>query len=230
MKAVLLEILTYCYLSSILVAAVAAIRYRKDLASRGLAILVPYLLLVLVQEVVLTITRNYGFTNNAIVYNLYRPINVLVFAYLYYQLPFMKQARKLIIGTTILYLLITVVDYAFFESINDTSMFLILTRGFIITFFAVVFLFHYFFLDDPAGEKYWNPYIWITVGILIFYPVISLSLSLQKFLVPVTESNSGIRLYNFIPQLMSIFMYSCFCYAFYLCQRKKLTSSPRSSP
>jgi hypothetical protein len=186
----------------------------------------PYLLLVFIQETSLGFVRMYDPAyNNAIIYNIYRPINVLVFAFLYYQIPFMKPFRQMILWSTTIYLLVYVIHYSFLESIHTASTYLILFRGFIITFFAILFLFKYFLLDDIREEKFWHPYIWITIGIVTFYPVVSISISLQKLLLTSGSIIKGFQLYNIIPQVMSIFMYGCFSYAFYLCQRKKLTLS-----
>jgi hypothetical protein len=79
----------------------------------------------------------------------------------------------------------------------------------------------YFNLDNSAEEKFWRPLLWITIGIATFYPVISISLSLQNYLTVGRYTFYGLKVYQVIPQLMSIFMYSCFSYAFYLCQKKK---------
>jgi hypothetical protein len=68
------------------------------------------------------------------------------------------------------------------------------------------------------------PHIWITIGVATFYPVISISLSFQKYLSANDATLFGLKVYQAIPQVMSIFMYSCFSYAFYLCQKKKWTS------
>jgi hypothetical protein len=218
--------LFYFYQVSILVSVILAFYFRKDLKARQLMILGPYLFLVFIQEALLGYVRMMDpLFNNAIIYNIYRPINVLVFALLYYQVPFMKPYRKTIFWTTAIYLLVNLIHYSFIESIHTVSTYLILARGFIITFFGILFLFKYFLLDNIQIEKFWHPYIWITIGIVIFYPVISISISLQKFILASGSGSKGFELYNIIPQVMSIFMYGCFSYAFYLCQRKKLILS-----
>jgi hypothetical protein len=64
------------------------------------------------------------------------------------------------------------------------------------------------------------PVIWITIGIVVFYPVVNISFAFYTHLVSYRSDFLGIKLYKVIPQLMSIFMYSCFNYAFYLCKKK----------
>jgi hypothetical protein len=208
------------YLASILFSVLMAFIFRKHLRNRHLMILLPYLTYVFFQETILGLLYYLDYyKSNAIVYNIFRPFNVLAFFWIYYNLPFMASFRKLIAWLTVMFLAVTVFDYCFLESIFKLSPYLPLARGFVITFYALLFLFRYFQLDNPEEEKFWRPLLWITTGIVIFYPVVSLSLSFQKFLSDDNATLFGNKLYNAIPQLMSIFLYSCFSYAFYLCKK-----------
>ncbi len=208
------------YWISIAGCCVFAFIYRKDLVKRHLLILLPYLIYVFAQEITLFILNGMGyFRSNALVYNIYRPVSALIFAYIYYRIPFMLPFRKLILGITIVYLGTAILNYGFLESIFATSSYLTLARGFVITSFAILFLFRYFNLDNVSEERYWRPLLWITAGVAIFYPVVSISLTFQKFLAADNATFLNMKLYQVIPQVMSIFMYSCFSYAFYLCRK-----------
>jgi hypothetical protein len=218
----MVETLYIIYLISILLSAVMAILNRKYLASRKLSILVPFLIYIFLQETILSLNNFFGyFHSNAVIYNIYRPISAMVFAFIYFSIPFMSPLKKLIAGLTIIYLLLTVINYCFIESIFTASSYFTLARGIVITFFAILFLFRYFNLDNIAEEKYWRPLIWVTAGIALFYPVTSISLTFQKYLANEQATFYGLRLYQLIPQVMSIFMYNCFSYAFYLCRKIK---------
>jgi hypothetical protein len=202
--------------------AAMAFVYRKYLRGRQLIILLPYLIFVFIQETSLTILTRIGYiSSTAIVYNIYRPLSAIVFAFIYYRIPFMLPVRKLITSIVIIYICITLINYFFIESIFVTSSYLAVARGFVITLFAILFLFSYFNLDNTAEEKYWRPLIWITAGVTIFYPVISISITFQKFLAASNATLFSQKVYQLIPQVMSIFMYSCFSYAFYLCRKIK---------
>jgi hypothetical protein len=215
------SILLFFYLGCILFSAIMAFVYRRELRGRQLSILLPYLVLVFIQEIVIAFANYKGYmVNNAVLYNIYRPASVIVFFWIYYPIPFMVPLRKLLLWMTAIYLIVILVNYCFLESIVTTSSYLTLARGFVITFYGILFLFRYFNLDNLAEEKYWRPVIWITIGIVIFYPVISISANFQKYLAADSATLYGLKLYQVIPQLMSIFMYSCFSYAFYLCQKK----------
>lgn len=122
-----------------------------------------------------------------------------------------------------IYLLANVLIYFFVNSIFEPNGYLVLMRGFVISCFAIFFLFRYFHLDNREEEEFWNPLLWITIGAIIFYPVISISLGFQKYLSAMNARIGDFRIYNLIPQALSIFMYGCFSYAFYLCKKKNWT-------
>lgn len=215
-------ILAFLYLASIFFSVIMAFVHQKAIKSRRISILLPYLILLFIQETILVLAEHYEyFVSNAIVYNIYRPVSALVFFWIYYNIPFMVLFRRLMLWMTVIYLGITLLNYCFIESIFTTSSYLTLTRGFVITFYGILFLVRYFNLDNLAEEKYWRPLLWITIGIVIFYPVISISINFQKYLAAASATFYGLKLYQIIPQVMSIFMYSCFSYAFYLCKKEK---------
>lgn len=218
----MVAVLYTLYMASILLSAVMAVINHKYIFSRKLTILIPFLIYIFLQETVLALNNYFSYINsNAVVYNIYRPVSVIIFAFIYFSIPFMSTLKKLIAGITIVYLVLTVINYGFFESIFTASSYFTLARGIVITFFALLFLFRYFNLDNVAEEKYWRPLIWITAGIALFYPVTSISLTFQKYLANEQATLYGMRLYQLIPQVMSIFMYNCFSYAFYLCRKIK---------
>jgi hypothetical protein len=209
------------YLASILFSVLAAFIYRKHLESRKLLIMLPFLFLVFIQEAILGILAMYSKSSgNSIIYNIYRPATVIVFGFIYYRLPFMESVKRLIVIIVSLYLLLVLSNHIFLESILDTGTYMILVRGFFITFLCLLFLARYFHLDNLSEEKYWRPLLWVTIAIAIFYPVTSISISFQKYLSHGDYTLYGFKLYHVIPRVMSIFMYSCFSYAFFLCRKR----------
>jgi hypothetical protein len=198
-----------------------AIIYRKGLIVRKLTVLVYFLPIVFFQEIALYIADHLRFSySSAVVYNIYRPICTIVFASIYYKVPFMSSLKKWIAWLTIAYLCIILVSYVFLHSFFSNNTYLILCRGVLLTFCAILFLFRYFTLDNLIEEKFWRPLVWITAGIAVFYPVVTLSVTFEDYLSVQDTKIFGFRLYNLAPQIMSIFMYSCFSHAFYLCRKR----------
>lgn len=214
-------ILFFLYLAAILLSAVASIVFRRSLNRRKIAIMMPYLSLVFLMEAGLYIAMSYkAISDTVFVYNIYKIVTVLVFALLYYRIPFMAPFRRLILILTAGYLLVIAISYLSYASILGHNPYLTLLRGFLVTLFAILFLLRFFGLDNPEEEKFWRPLLWITAGVALFYPVISITASFSSFLSKHDATLFGFKLYQTIPQLMSIFMYSCFSYAFYLCHKK----------
>ena len=205
-----------CYLAVLLLSAVVGLLFRKHLKSRNLYLLPFYLLLVFLQELVAAVIA----VSTGIIYNIYNPITTVFFSFLFTSIPFNRQSRKLIFGLLITYLTAVIVTFIFFQPIRVYNNYVFLTGSMITVLNAILFLFNYFKLDNRAEEKKWQPVLWIVIGIVTFYPVVNIAFSFYKYLVTYDATLWGMRLYRMIPQIMSIFMYSCFIRAFYLCQKK----------
>lgn len=213
--------LNIVYLICLFASAIVAFLYRKNLASRQLSFFIPFLFLLFVQETSLFFyVQKYPTFSTGIFYNIYTPVSVLLFSLFYSSIPFNDRVRTLITTLTIIFLTAVLITYCFIQSIYVYNNYISLGGGFLITLCGILFLFNYFKLDNHKEEKKWLPVIWITIGIVTFYPVVNISFALYKYLLAYQATIFGIKLYRLIPQLMSIFMYGCFIRAFYLCRKK----------
>ncbi len=210
------------YLACLLCSVVVGFILLKDLKSRQLSLFPWYLSLVFAQELFsyIIVLQDPSYSTGYI-YNIYNPVNAAFFAFFYYRIPFNFPFRKLIGALLIIFLTVTVFTFCFIQSIFVYNSYLSLATGFLITLCGILFLFNYFKLDNPGEEKKWLPVIWITIGVVAFYPVVNISFALYKYLLAYQATIFGMKLYRLIPQLMSIFMYVCFIRAFYLCHKKK---------
>lgn len=212
------------YLACLLSSSIIAFVYRKSLKSRQLSLFPLYLLLVFIQELfALLMVKQDPAYSTGYIYNIYNPVNALFYAIFYYRIPFNYPVRRLMGVLMIVFIVATLVTFIFIPSvkINEYNSYLSLAAGFLITLSGLLFLFNYFRLDNHAEEKKWRPVIWITIGLVAFYPVVNISFALYKYLLAYQATIFGIKLYRLIPQLMSIFMYVCFIRAFYLCNKKE---------
>ena len=216
-------ILNIVYSLVILLSGLIAIHFRKALKSHGLFIFIPYLLFVFVQEMsILLYTMSNPHQSNAVIYNvIYRPLTVSFYGLIYYHVPF-NSFKKPILFLAIAYLLSVFISFGFFHSIFKFNHFLYLGSGLIISIFAILFLLSYFKIDNFDIEKKWHPLLWITIGIAIYYPVVSISFSLYNYLYQFNTTLLGVKLYQLVPKIMSLFMYGCFSYSFYLCRKETL--------
>lgn len=216
------DILWIIYALAILLSAVIAIVHRKWFAERLLLPFIPFLLYVFIQELVLeTGYRLELIISNAAVYNLFRLITVVFFGVLYSRLPFMKVMQRPILLLVIFYFIFFLVNFTLIQSLTEQSSYMVLARSLVVSLFAIFFLFRYFHLDERKQAEFWSPWVWITTGIIVFYPVVSISQTFQQYLYKYDARFYGFKLYQLIPQVMSIFMYACFSYAFYLCKKRR---------
>ncbi|WP_276500094.1 hypothetical protein [Terrimonas pollutisoli] len=153
-------------------------------------------------------------------YNIYNPLATVFFSFLFTSIPFNRPSKKWIMGLLVVYLTAVIITYLLIQPIRIYNNYVFLTGSMLTTLNAILFLFNYFKLDNRAEEKKWHPLIWIVIGVVTFYPVVNIAFSFYKFLLAYDAKLWGMRLYQMIPHIMSIFMYSCFTRAFYLCKKK----------
>lgn len=214
-------VLHIIYLLALLAAAISAFIWRKHLAGRALLPFWPMLWVLFVQEITLYILVLQTPTlSTGGIYNIYGLLITLFFAGVFYHIPFNRPYRRLIAGLVLFYVLAFILNFTLLQPIRVYNTYLYISTGFIIDCLGLLFLFNYFRLDDPHEEEKWRPLLWITIGIVIYYPVVNISFSLYNHLVEYKATFFGVKLYRVIPQTMSIFMYTCFIYAFYLCKKK----------
>jgi hypothetical protein len=194
---------------------------RKALESRQLSLLIPYLLLVFGQELCIFIYRQTSSRPDAaIVYNIYRPVSVCVYGWVYYHLSLKRSYRRVIPWIVAVYMLTVAFIFLFVKSILIYNSELSLAGGIALTLFGILFLFDYFNLDNATEEKKWSPVLWITAGIVIFYPVVNICFAFYNDIFQKNAMIFEVYLYNAIPQMLSIFMYGSFAFAFYLCKKR----------
>ena len=214
-------ILNIVYLVCLLASTIVAFLSRKNLESRQLSFFIPFLFLVFIQEITLFFYNlNPPIRSTGIVYNIYTPLSTLFFSFFYSRIPFNVSVRPLIRILTIIFLAATLFTYCFIQPVYIYNNYISLAGGFLITLCGILFLFNYFKLDNHKEEIKWLPVVWITIGIVTFYPVVNISFALYKYLLAYQATIFGMKLYHLVPQLMSIFMYGCFIRAFYLCKKK----------
>ena len=200
-------ILQYIYLSCLILSALTATWFYRELKSRQLFLLVPFLWMVCIQEIGLSLAVEHGLLKTTgLFYNIYAPICATVFVFIFYRIPINAPLRKLISWLYSVYLIITIITFVFILPITKYNSYLSLASGFVVTCCGIFFLFNYFNLDSPEEERKWFPVIPITVGIVSFSPVVNISFAFYKYLLSHDAIVFGTPLYKLIPRFMSIFM------------------------
>ncbi|HSC37976.1 MAG TPA: hypothetical protein VLD19_08905 [Chitinophagaceae bacterium] len=196
----------------------AIINYRWLKPSR-LQWFVPFLALTLVTELLGVYTKDVLDVSNDWLYNSYTWVQVLFFSFFYRSLRMPGPYRRIIEAGVIVYTVSTVIIYLWYTPVTEFSIGLFLSGGFMVVLFAIFFLFNYFSLDDRLKERSLVPVTWITVGTIAYFTVLSITVSLIKYIRQYDLELGGEMLYNLVPRVMSVLMYTCFVYAFFLCRR-----------
>ncbi len=215
-------ILNVVYFSCILLSAITATFWRKGLKSMQLTLFIPYLWYLTVQEIGVEVLYDLEIVKTTgVFYNFYRPFSATIFFLTFYRMELNTGiVKKFMKRMYIIYLVFTLLTFVLTTALVSFSSYIALATGFVNCCFALSFLINYFNLDNAEQEKRWFPVILITAGMLVFYPVINISFAFYKHLLATEALVFDTKLYQSIPQIMSIFMYSCFIYAFYLCRKK----------
>jgi hypothetical protein len=194
----------------------------KSIRASFMVWFIPFLLLTLITELGGVFYKYVLDRNNAWLYNVYLLLQVAFFSVLYYHYIRIPAQRKLILATSLIFIVAATGFYVFTGSWNSFNVIIFVTGGFMVTSFAVLFLLYYFSLDKTEEEAALLPLIFITTGVVIYFSVVSITITLYKYLQFYNSEWAGVKLYNLIPRILSIIMYSLFTYAFYLCSKRKI--------
>ncbi len=210
------------YIIIILLSLTVALMAWKSIRSSFLVWFIPFLLITLITELGGAYYKYVLDRNNAWIYNAYLLLQVAFFSVLYFHYLRIAAQQKLILITSFIYLLTATGFYVYTGSWNSFNAIIFATGGFMVTSFAVLFLLYYFSLDNSEEEAALLPLIFICTGVIIYFSVVSITITLYKYLQFYNSEWGGVRLYNLIPRILSIIMYSLFTYAFYLCSTRKI--------
>ena len=209
------------YLYFILFSLVIAVYCYHGLKFSFLKWFIPFLLITLFTELVAVYYKYVLDQPNGWLYNIYIIFQVLFSLYMYWQLKMRKPFRQVIAACFIIYSLLSLAVYGR-DGVQSLNVYMFLTGGFFVVLSGIFFLFNYFSLDNAGEEINLIPFLWITIGVLSYFSVLSITISLYKYILMYKLAIGGVELYNLVPRLMSIILYSSFAYGFWLCRKKSL--------
>lgn len=195
----------------------AIISYRR-LKPHGLTIFIPFLTLTLLVELVGVYTDHNDISNGWL-YNAYVFVQVIFCSFFLRNKGFAGPFKKIITIGIGLFVLTAVIMYSFYAKFSEFNGYLFLVGGLLVVLSGIFFLLAYFNTDDPSNASRLEPVIWITVGLIAYFAVLSIPVALYRYILFYVLKMGGVMLYSVIPRGMSIILYSCFAYSFYRCRR-----------
>ena len=209
----------YCVLLAILV---GSYNYRHLKASR-LHRFLPFLVLTLAVELVAYYLKYFLNQPNGMWYNGYVFFQVLFCIWFFRNTGLSAMHRRMLDWGMAIYIIATLITYTFYMKPEQFSTWLFLLGGFIVALAGLFFLFSYFLLDNNAKESILAPVVAISIGFIAYFSVLSITVALINQILVYNLQVGGIMLHNFLPRMMSIILYLCFAYAFFIC-RKPVTA------
>lgn len=196
--------------------------YVRKLKSSFMISFVPYLLLVLVIELV----AKYLYVTYALstgwMYNILNLISHFFYAFIFYRFSTAKEHRQTIILLTTTYIVSSIIYYAYTSFTFNN--YIIAYGGIIQVIFACLHFYEYLLHDNYVKEKHYSAGLFIASGVLIFYSGITICLSLYNYILLNHLMIFNTPLYNIIPRYLSIILYSCISIAL-IVWRKPMTTS-----
>ncbi len=208
-----LPIFIYCIVLAILVGSI----YYDHLKPSRLHLFLPFLVLTLLVEL-LGLYMKYLDKSNSILYNVFIMIQVLFSTWFFTKAGISPSLRKFLNGALIVYLFAILLHYIFLPA-SPFSTWLFLLGGLLVVLAGLFFLLNFFLLDNRSKEMVYSPVIPVAMGLIAFFSVCSIVFSFLPQIKYYDLEIGGEKLYNFLPRMMSIILYLCFAYAFFLCRK-----------
>lgn len=131
--------------------------------------------------------------------------------------------KKLISCFIFLSLITYLLSLLYFRGNRDYFFYTTVFSGFFLSAFALNYLYQMF-----SSQNYIIPFVdpgfWIAFGVSLFFSGASIVFSLSSFILKNDLNLFGVKLYNFIPRILSIILYSSISIAIILCKKKNKTS------
>jgi hypothetical protein len=142
---------------------------------------------------------------------------ILLFnAFIFYHLIESKTIRKFIIFSITLFGSVWFYINVVLWQLNKFNPLFFDGAAIIQLIFALLFFYHYLSADTEKTNNNYLSGLWISTGILIFNAGVAICFSLFNFIYENNLTLFGKRLYNIIPQLLCIVLYSCISIALLL--------------
>jgi hypothetical protein len=162
--------------------------------------------------------------NTLYIYNILVPLSSLFYGYTLYHLCTSHRKKMFIRYGTAAFALYALINFLFIEGPNNFNMHAAIIGWTLIAICCYLCLDEYFRNDESSPLA--KAGFWIAAGLLLYNSGNSLCFSLYEYIKNNNLTFIGEKLYNIVPRLLSVVMYSAFAYAFILCRLRNHPISP----
>jgi len=188
--------------------------------------LTPFLWLLIIVCITETLGENskwFGLNKNYIIFDCYLLITTPISLWLFLNMLDFKGSIKtmyLVISGLIMFFVIF--NFLYLQGPDNFDSYSFVMIEFIKSLLALMVITKLLREDNYEISISGNPYFWISGGTLIFSIGSIVLLGPQEFILTNKIQIGGVNIYKVIIPILSVILYSSYCYAFYLC--KKLTN------
>jgi hypothetical protein len=202
-----------------------AIFYYPYISKSFMRWFLPFLAFIFIMELVAG-SLSYYITpkwTNASIYYLVSIIESIFYNFIFYKISHREGIRKIIL----LFSSISTIafSFGFIFYTNDYNFYLpiLIIFGFSLSTIALSYVYTSF-TDDDKMVLITEPGFWIALGVSVFFSGTSIVFSLYNFIRINNLTVFGIKLYNFVPRILCIVLYSSISIAIILCKKKNKIS------
>lgn len=198
-----IEILTFC---------VGLYNYKR-LKNSYMFWFIPFLGVTFIAEVSSDYIYHIYYNDTSWIFNFLIPITTLFYSFIIFSLIRDQRLKIPFISIGLIYLLIIGYLLSVATSFSIPS---VLLSSIILVILSCYYFYRCLLDDVDLNAFYVKSGLWIASGILIFYSGICIVFSLFDYIRTHHLAVNGTPLYNFVPRVLSIILYSCFMVAFVL--------------
>jgi hypothetical protein len=156
---------------------------------------------------------------------------VCMYGYVFFKLTIKSDVRKLIVILMSCVMLAYGFSYVFLDD-DHWFMFYYMKINIVFSFIITAIALNYLYQEVSIEYKsrfFRRPGVWIAFGVTIFFSGLGLTVALYSFILHMNLYVLGVRLYNFIPRLLCVVLYSCLSAAIILYRKQQQIAYSRST-
>jgi len=202
---------------------VVAIIYYPYLKNSVMKWFLPFLVFITVSEIYGHYIGYALHKSNTSIYGFIAIIEAVFYSYFFYTITTEGASKKIIFIISFFNISISVV--LFFLTIDNPS-YLFANLIFLSICFSFISLTYIYskFVSEEAVYLLSEPGFWVAFGVAIFFSGVSVVFSLHDFSLKHNLTFLGVKLYNIVPQILSVILYLSISTAIILCKKKNRIS------
>jgi hypothetical protein len=208
------------YILSELYGLISCIIFYRRIQNNFFRWTLPFLLLIFFIELIVLFLDKYRVISTSLnIYHLISVLEVVFYSYIFYHLIRHKKTKSIIRITSVLSVLFFIIS--FILKFNHRNYFIIVViSGFILSIYGFILLFDYF-KNEQNESILEEPGFWFSLGVATFFSGTSIVFSLYDFIVAHNLSIGGVKLYNLVPRILSVVLYTALSITVIKCKPTK---------